>query len=87
MSKDTMTDLNEARERIHTTTAKLNYFLERFGDKLAKEEGYKDLDGMQAIWLYLVKTYHWTPAYVKSMNTEDIRVVLSTEMQGFTVTD
>jgi hypothetical protein len=85
MPKETDDERNQARRRLHATTGELNYILERFGDKLAKDKGYKDLDGMEAIWLYFIKTYHWTPAYVKSMNSEDIRFVLSQEMQGFTI--
>jgi hypothetical protein len=77
-------DLNEARRCIHEAQGQLNYHLECFGDVLAKRQGYKDIDGMEAIWLYLIKTYSWTPAYVKSMNLEDIRFVLSQEMVGYT---
>ena len=77
-------DMNEARHRLHATTGELNYHLECFGDQLAKKSGYKAVDGMDAIWLYLIKTYHWTPAYVRGMNPEDIRFVLSQEMEGFT---
>ena len=74
---------NEVRRRIHAATGELNYHLECFGDQLAKTSGYKDVDGMEAIWLYLIRTYHWTPAYVKGMNPADIRLVLSHEMEGF----
>ena len=77
-------DRNEIRKRLHAAEGELNYHLECFGDQLAKKSGYKDVDGMAAIWLYLIKTYHWTPAYVKAMNPEDIRFVLSQEMAGFT---
>ncbi len=80
-------DLNETRRRVHLLTGELNYHLECFGDVLAERQGYKDVNGMDAVWLYLVKTYHWTPAYVKAMNPEDIRFVLSQEMHGFTKTN
>jgi len=80
-------EINEARERFHDANGKLNYFLELFGDKLAKDQGYKDVDGFEAIYLYLIKTYNWTPAYVKSMNLDDVRFVLSKEMSGFTVSN
>ena len=73
---------NASRQRLHQANGDLNYLLERFGDKLAKDKGYgNDIDGIEAVWLYLIKTYHWTPAYVKSMNPEDIRFVLSQEMK------
>ena len=80
-------DLNELRQELHLQSGKLNYLLERFGDDLAKKEGYKDLDGMEAIWLYLIKTHHWTPAQVKAMHADDIRFILTTEMQGWVVKD
>jgi hypothetical protein len=80
-------NLNTARQKLHQASANLDYVLERFGDTLAKKEGYESIDGIEAIWLYLIRTYHWTPAYVKSMKGEDIRLVLSVEMRGFTVKD
>ena len=78
-------DLNESRWRLHAVTGELNYHLELFGDKLAKQMKYQDVDGMDAIYIYLIKTYHWMPAAVRGMNIEDIRFVLSQEMEGFTV--
>lgn len=79
--------LNDARKRIRDAEAGLAYILDRFGDHLAEQHQYDGIDGMEAIWLYLIRTYHWTPAYVKSMNGEDIRLVLNVEMKGFTVQD
>jgi len=76
-------DLNEARHSLHAAAGELNYHLECFGDKLAKEQRYKGVDGMEAIYLYLVKTYHWTPACVRGMSQEDIRFVLSQEMEAY----
>jgi hypothetical protein len=72
----------EVRYRLHASTAELNYCLECFGNKLATDLGYKGVDGMDAIWLYLIKTYQWTPTYVKAMNPEDIHMVLSQEYCG-----
>jgi hypothetical protein len=83
MGKQATAQLNDVRRQLHLSTAELNYGLDRFGDKLAKDRGYKNLDGIEAIWLYLIQTYKWTPAYVKSMNPEDIRFVLSQEMEDF----
>jgi hypothetical protein len=36
-------DLNEMRRKLHAMNGEMDYFLERFGDKLAKDKGYKDL--------------------------------------------
>ena len=77
-------DMNEIRRRHHSTAGDLDYHLECFGGHLANKIGYKGVDGMDAIWLYLIKTYHWTPAYVRGMNLADIRFVLSQEMANFT---
>jgi hypothetical protein len=76
-------EMNQVRQSLHAAKGQLNYYLECFGDELAKKSGYKGLKGMDAIWLYLIRTYHWTPAYVKAMNQDDIRLVLSQEMEGF----
>lgn len=76
--------LLKVRKRHHDALGNLNYMLECFGDTLSKREKYRGIDGMDAIWLYLIKTYHWTPAYVKSMSHEDIRFVLSQEMSNWT---
>ena len=77
--------LNDLRRESHQLNGTMDYHLELFGDELAKREKYRGIDGMEAIHLYLIRTYHWTPAYVKSMNTDDIRLVLTQEMRDFTV--
>ncbi len=87
LNKLVNSDLNEIRKRLHHTEADLTYGLERFGDKLAVQEGYAGLDGLEAVRLYLIRTHHWTPAYVRSMTPEDMRFVLTVEMKGFTYRD
>lgn len=77
-------ELHRIRQEHHAVLGNLNFMLECFGDTLAKKNGYKGLDGMEAIWLYLIRTYHWTPAYVKSMSHEDIHLVLTQEMTDWT---
>ncbi|MBC9207515.1 hypothetical protein IBL26_11780 [Roseomonas aerophila] len=79
--------MNEIRLRLHQAEAGLTYSLERFGDKLSAEQGYDNIDGIEAVRLYLIRTYHWTPSYVKSMAAEDMRFVLNVEMKGFTFRD
>jgi hypothetical protein len=74
-------------KRLHESTGSLNYHLEVFGFHVAKRERYKDpaLHGMEAIYFYLVQKYRWLPSQVRAMNLEDIRFVLSEEMNGWTV--
>ena len=87
MSQSTSKAMLDARRNLIRAEADLAYILKRFGDKLAEQEGFRDVNGMEAVWLYLIRTYHWTPATVRAMTPEDMRFVLEVEMQGFTVTD
>jgi hypothetical protein len=73
------------RHRLHSATGNLNYVLDCFGDELAKRRGYKDLDGIEAIWFYLIEIHHWLPSQVKAMHPDDIRFLLSQEMHHWTL--
>lgn len=64
----------------HTAEGNLAYYLELFGNFLAEREGYKHLDGMEAIYFYLIQKYRWMPKDVRAMNIHDIRFLLSEEM-------
>ena len=69
----------EILKRLHEAEGGLAYSLAVFGDTLAKREKYKDtgLNGMDAIYFYLVHKFGWLPKEVKAMSSEDIRFVLS----------
>ena len=82
---DLTKQLNESRKRLHSTQGDLAYLLEVFGDTLAQQQGYKDIDGMEAIYLYLIRTHHWLPRDVRAMNQEDLRLALHQEMQDWTL--
>ena len=75
----------DARKSPHKTQGNLAYLLEVFGDTLAQREGYTDIDGMQAIHLYLIHKHHWLPRDVQSMSTADLQLALHAEMQDWTV--
>ncbi len=77
--------MNDSRKRLHKTRGDLAYLLETFGDTLAQREGYQDIDGMEAIYLYLIRTHHWLPRDVRAMNQEDLRLALHQEMQDWTL--
>jgi len=68
----------------YATQGNLAYFLELFGNFLAEREGYKELDGMEAIYFYLVCKFRWMPKDVRAMSFDDIRFVLSEEMVNWT---
>ena len=81
---DLKKQLNESRKRLHNTQGDLTYLLEVFGDTLAQQQGYKSIDGMEAIYLYLIHKHHWLPRDVRAMNREDLQLALHQEMQGWT---
>jgi len=60
------------------------YYLDLFGNFIAEREGYKQLDGLEAIYFYLVYKFHWMPKDVRAMSYDDIRFVLSEEMVDWT---
>lgn len=74
----------EVVRRLHAAQGDAAYLLDVFGDYLAQKEGYKSLQGIDAVYLYLVRTYHWKPAEVRGMSYEDIRFALSVELEGWT---
>ncbi len=65
----------------------MNYYVEVFGDHISAREAYKDLYGMEAIHFYLIHKFGWLPRDVKAMSMEDIRLVLSQEMAGWSLPD
>ena len=68
----------------YASQGNLAYFLELFGNFLAEREGYKEMDGMEAIYFYLVCKFRWMPKDVRSMSFDDIRFLLSEEMVDWT---
>ena len=74
----------DTRKSLHEAQGHLAYLLEVFGDTLAQQQGYKSIDGMEAIYLYLIHKHHWLPRDVRAMNREDLQLALHQEMQGWT---
>ena len=74
----------EVEHKLHDALGKSAYALSVFGDTIAEREGYKSVDGIDAVHLYLIHKFGWLPAQVKSMSSEDIQFVLSEEMHGWT---
>lgn len=76
---------NETRKLLHSAQGNLAYLMEVFGDTLAEKQGYKDINGMDAIHLYLINKHHWLPRDVRSMSLADLQLALHQEMQGWTL--
>jgi hypothetical protein len=73
----------EVLKRLHSAQGDLAYLLEVFGDTVAEREGYKNLQGMEAIHFYLIHKFNWLPRDVMSMSAEHIRLVLHQEMSDW----
>ncbi|MGD9160764.1 MAG: hypothetical protein PVG39_20265 [Desulfobacteraceae bacterium] len=69
-------ELAKQHGELHSVTIQRLYLI---GDKLAEREGYKDLDGIDAVYYYLIQKHNWLPSQVKSMNVEDLSFCLSEE--------
>ncbi len=75
----------EGVRRLYAAQGDTAYILDVFGDYLAQKEGYKSVQGMEAVYLYLVRTYHWKPAEVRSMSVQDIDLALTVEREHWTL--
>ena len=61
------------------------YQIECFGDEIARREGYKEHNGIDAIHFYLIQKYHWLPSTVRSLSWDDLQFLLDEEMKGWTL--
>lgn len=75
----------ECLKRTRELQGNLDYYLIVFGDVIAEREGYKDMDGINAIHFYLIHKFGWLPRDVRSMSYDDLQFVLSEEMSGWTL--
>ncbi|HHP0483147.1 TPA: hypothetical protein ACRZ2J_005019 [Vibrio campbellii] len=73
------------RRQAYKVDTDLAFSLDVFGDFLAEREGYKSLNGIDAVYFYLVHKFHWLPSVVKSMTINDLCFVLSEERNGWTM--
>lgn len=80
-----MKELAAATHRLMHTKADMAYFLHCFGDHIAKREGYKAHDGLDAIRYFLMVKHSWTPATVRALSDDDLNFAMAEEMAGWTV--
>jgi hypothetical protein len=73
----------ETLRQSHLSGGELAYYLAVFGDFIAKREGYKEHEELDAIYFYLVQKYSWPISQVRGMSLEDIRFLLEEEMHGW----
>jgi hypothetical protein len=80
-------EINKKRLKVHIEEARLNFFLEIFGDHIAERENYLDINGLEALHFYLVHKFNWLPKIVKAISLEEVRFVLHEEMKIWEVPD
>ena len=73
----------EILKGLYKTHGDLAYLLAVFGDHLAKREKYKGLRDMDAVHYYIITKFKWLPRDVRSMSYDDLRLVLTEEMEGW----
>jgi hypothetical protein len=66
-----------ATEKLFIVEAELKLSIAKLGDTIAKNEGYKDLIGLDAVYRFLIDKYHWLPEQVRSLSVEDLNMLLS----------
>jgi len=70
--------------RLHHAQGASAYHLELFGDQLAKREGYKEHDGLDAIRYYLMLEHGWLPREVRAMSVDDLQFATAELFSGWT---
>lgn len=73
----TIDDLNRdvlilQAERLAALSAK--------GKALAKELGYGDLEGLDAIHRYLIEKHHWLPRDVRALTIDELELLLGGDL-------
>jgi hypothetical protein len=53
-----------------------------WGDTLAKKQGYKSLDGLDACHYYLMIKHNWLPREVMTMTPRELEFALLSELEG-----
>ncbi len=83
--KDIDNQLRQAEARLFETEAAHKYLLSRFGDTIAKREGYtnSNLTGLTAVHFYICHKFHWRPAVVQSMSADELKFLLQEEMNDW----
>lgn len=77
--------VREATRQLREVEGQHAFFLDLFGDALAKREGYATHDGIDALHYYLIQKHNWLPRDVRSLNWDDLRFLFAEEMEGWVV--
>jgi hypothetical protein len=68
---------DESPGRDDASSDALKAKLASVGDSLAAKRGYEGLSGMDAVYRYLIDTYHWLPSDVRALSLRDLEMLLA----------
>lgn len=69
-------DYQERAEQQFVAEGEMKSVFSMLGDTIAKDQGYEDLRGMDAVHRYLIDKYHWLPHQVRNLSVEDLSLLL-----------
>ena len=76
-------EMHEAQKSRYISDGHIKYHIARLGDEIAKEKGYKDLKGLEAIHRYLIDKYKWLPYQVRSLTIDELQLLLDGEFEKY----
>ncbi len=75
MTKDLNGAYQGRAEKQFLAEGEQKHVFSMLGDTIAKDMGYEDLRGMDAIFRYLIDKYRWLPHQVRSLSVEDLSLL------------
>ncbi len=75
MAKDLNGAYQGRAEKQFLAEGEQKHVFSMLGDTIAKDLGYEDLRGMDAIYRYLIDKHHWLPHQVRSLSVEDLSLL------------
>ena len=76
MAGDSMGEYQERAEKQFIAEGEQKHVFSMLGDTIAKDLGYEDLRGIDAVYRYLIDKYCWLPHQVRSLSVEDLSLLL-----------
>ncbi|MCG8687988.1 MAG: hypothetical protein MI892_24150 [Desulfobacterales bacterium] len=76
MTSEMNQGFQDREEKRYVAEGEMKYVFSMLGDTIAKDQGYEDLRGMEAVYRYLIDKYHWLPHQVRSLSVEDLSLLL-----------
>lgn len=76
MAEDINGTYQERAEKQFIAEGEMKSIFSMLGDTIARDQGYEDLRGMDAVFRYLIDKYHWLPHQVRTLSVEDLSLLL-----------